>query len=93
METKRRGSIKPSDTKKQKRKGSLKSTKLPTRRPSIIPTEAAFEEDPKKLLIKKVLDKTNLTEDQLAEEETKFLEVYPEGKINLEQFAEESQVI
>ena len=93
METKRRGSIKPSDPKKQKRKGSLKTTKLPTRRPSIIPTQAAFEEDPKQVLIKKVLDKTNLTEDQLDEEETKFLKAYPDGKINLEQFAEESQVM
>ena len=74
-----------------KKKTSVKTNKKPKK----VSKQKVAGVDPAQLRadrIQMIVEKTSLTEDEVLELEEKFKEEYPDGRISLNEFNEQSQV-
>ena len=75
-----------------KKKSSLKSNKKPKKISKAKDHSKKSPEEKRQQLIEEVVAKTGLGENEILDAEQKFKEDFPDGRISLEEFTEQSDV-
>ena len=75
-----------------KKKTSLKTNKKPKKSSKAKQIAKRSPEEKRREMLDKIIEKTGLGENEIVEAEEKFKDDYPEGRISLEEFIDQSDV-
>ena len=75
-----------------KKKTSLKTNKKPKKSSKAKQIAKRSPEEKRREMLDKIIEKTGLGENEIVEAEEKFKDDYPEGRISLEEFIDQSNV-
>ena len=75
-----------------KKKTSLKTNKKPKKSSKAKQIVKRSPEEKRREMLDKIIEKTGLGENEIVEAEEKFKDDYPDGRISLEEFIDQSDV-